>query len=578
MTSTSTALPGGMTVEKKPWPALWALVIGFFMILVDSTIVSVAIPTISSKLDADINAVIWVTSAYLLAYAVPLLVTGRLGDRFGPKNLYLIGLAVFTLSSLWCGFAGSIEMLIVARVVQGLGAALMTPQTMAVITRMFPPDKRGAAMGLWGAVAGVATLVGPIAGGLLVDSLGWEWIFFVNVPVGIVAFVLAVRLVPQFEKHAHSFDWLGVALSAVGLFLVVFGIQEGETYKWGTITGPVTVWGMIIAGIVVLVAFVFWQRVRKGDALLPLGLFKDRNFTLANIAITAVGLSISSFALPLILWAQDVKGFSPTTSALLLTPMAVVSMGVAPVVGKNLHRWNPRWVAAFGLAFFSGGLFWVGTVVRGNDPWWSVIAPAVVLGLGSGAMWGPLSVAATRNLPPRLAGAGAGVFNTTRQVGAVLGSAAIAAVIEARITANFPAGAGSSGSTGSAGSTGEGATSSLGVLPSFLHAPFSSAMGEAMLLPAAVIIVAFVAALFFAKPQPVSWGAAPAGTPAQAPAGEAPVSPEVGAPESPAEAPAVEHHPAHAAAHHAAHAAAPAPSTPDEELAATEHAGRHTAE
>ncbi len=201
MTSTTSA---DLQHGKKPWPALWALVVGFFMILVDSTIVSVATPTIAQALDADINAVIWVTSAYLLAYAVPLLITGRLGDRFGPKVLYQAGLVVFTLASLWCGLAGSIEVLILARVVQGLGAAMMTPQTMAVITRIFPPQNRGAAMGLWGAVAGVASLVGPIVGGLLVDGLGWEWIFFVNVPVGVVAFVLAQRFVPRFERHGHA--------------------------------------------------------------------------------------------------------------------------------------------------------------------------------------------------------------------------------------------------------------------------------------------------------------------------------------------------------------------------------------
>ena len=321
--------------EKKPWPALWALVVGFFMILVDSTIVSVATPTIAEKLNADINSVIWVTSAYLLAYAVPLLITGRLGDRFGPKVLYQVGLVVFTLASLWCGFAGSIEMLIVARVVQGLGAAMMTPQTMSVITRIFPPQNRGAAMGLWGAVAGVASLVGPIVGGLLVDGFGWEWIFFVNVPVGVVAFVLAQRFVPSFERHGHRFDYLGIVLSAVGLFLLVFGIQEGETYDWGVITGPISVWSLIITGIVVLVAFVVWQGVQKGEPLLPLGLFKDRNFTLANVAITAVGVAISSFALPIMLWAQDVLRFSPTQAALLLVPQAVISAGLAPLVGKN---------------------------------------------------------------------------------------------------------------------------------------------------------------------------------------------------------------------------------------------------
>ena len=158
--------------DYNPWPALWALVLGFFMILVDSTIVSVATPVIKEELNTTYNAVLWVTSAYLLAYAVPLLITGRLGDRFGPKNLYLTGLAVFTLSSLWCGLTDSVELLIVARVFQGLGASMMTPQTMAVITRTFPVSNRGQAMALWGATAGVATLVGPILGGVLVDTAG----------------------------------------------------------------------------------------------------------------------------------------------------------------------------------------------------------------------------------------------------------------------------------------------------------------------------------------------------------------------------------------------------------------------
>lgn len=243
----------------KPWPALWSLVVGFFMILIDTTIVSVANPRIMEGLNTDINAVIWVTSAYLLAYAVPLLITGRLGDRFGPKNLYLIGLVVFTLASLWCGLSGDVTMLIAARAVQGLGAAMMTPQTMAVITRIFPPDRRGAAMGLWGATAGMAVLIGPILGGLLVDSLGWEWIFFVNVPIGIVAFILVMRFVPKLTTHSHTFDVVGVVLSAVGMFLLVFGIQEGQTYKWGTVTGFVSVWGLIITGLVVLVLFVAWQ-------------------------------------------------------------------------------------------------------------------------------------------------------------------------------------------------------------------------------------------------------------------------------------------------------------------------------
>ena len=205
------------------------------MILVDVSIVSIATPALMESFDTGIEPVLWVTSAYLLAYAVPLLITGRFGDRFGPKRLYLTGLAIFTLASLACGLAPTIGWLIGARVVQGLGASMMTPQTMAVITRTFPPARRGSAMALWGATAGVAFLVGPLLGGLLLDSAGWEWIFFINVPVGIIGFVAAARLVPRLQQHAHQMDWVGVGLSAVGLFLVIFGLQEGEGHDWGQI-------------------------------------------------------------------------------------------------------------------------------------------------------------------------------------------------------------------------------------------------------------------------------------------------------------------------------------------------------
>ena len=352
---------------SKPWPALWALVIGFFMILVDSTIVSVANPAILRDLDADITSVIWVTSGYLLAYAVPLLITGRLGDRFGPKRMYMIGLVVFTAASAWCGFADSIGTLVAARVVQGLGAALMTPQTMAVITRIFPPNKRGAAMGLWGSVAGIATLVGPILGGVLVDNLGWEWIFFVNVPVGVVALVLAWRLVPNLETHAHSFDWLGVLLSAAGLFLVIFGIQEGDTYDWGTIAGPITVWSLIITGIVVLIGFVVWQRYNPKEPLLPLGLFKDRNFALSNAAIALVGLAITAMPLPISFYYQVARGMLPTQSALMLAPMAVATLIMAPIVGRLTDRVNPKWVAIAGFSLSAVSLLWLSSLMNAGD-------------------------------------------------------------------------------------------------------------------------------------------------------------------------------------------------------------------
>ncbi|RKN45990.1 DHA2 family efflux MFS transporter permease subunit [Streptomyces hoynatensis] len=466
------------------------------MILVDSTIVSVAMPAIMEGLDADVNAVVWVTSAYLLAYAVPLLVTGRLGDRFGPKNLYLGGLALFTLASLWCGLTGSIEQLITARVFQGLGAALMTPQTMAVITRTFPADQRGRAMSLWGAVAGIATLVGPILGGTLVDTLGWEWIFFINVPVGIVGFVLAARLVPVLETHPHRFDLLGVVLSGVGMFLLVFGIQEGQTYDWGTINGPISVWGLIIAGVVVLAGFLYWQARNTGEPLIPLSLFRDRNFSLANVAITTVGFSITAMAFPLMLWAQLVRGYSPTQSALLLVPMALISGGLAPWVGTLTDRLHPRRLTGIGLAAFPASLLWLSLVANPDTPVWQVLLPIALLGVANAFMWAPLGTTATRNLPMHQAGAGAGIYNTTRQIGAVLGSASISALMENRLAAQLPSG----GDAG--GFSGEPMAGGSERLPDFLQGPFSDAMSQSMLLPAAVLLIGLAAVLCFTAPSP----------------------------------------------------------------------------
>ena len=247
---------GNVVTEKQAWSALWALLVGFFMILVDTSIVTTALPATIRALNANLNHGVWITSVYLLTYAVPLLITGRMGDRWGPRRMYLIGMIVFGVSSLACGLSPTIEALIAARAVQGIGAALMTPQSLSMITRLFPPEKRGAAMGLWGATAGVASFVGPVLGGILVDTLGWEWIFFVNVPITIIGLWLAIRNVPALETHGHAFDWLGVILSGIGMTLLVFGIQEGEQYNWGTITGIISVPLLVILGVVFMVLFV----------------------------------------------------------------------------------------------------------------------------------------------------------------------------------------------------------------------------------------------------------------------------------------------------------------------------------
>ena len=485
------------TGGRNPWFALWAMVIGFFMILVDSTIVSVATDSILVGLQTDLNSVVWVTSAYLLAYVVPLLVSGRLGDQFGPKNVYVTGLVLFTAASAWCGLSNSASMLITARVFQGLGAALMTPQTMAVITRTFPPERRGRAMSLWGSVAGIAILVGPLAGGFLVDTFGWEWIFFINVPVGIVALVLALRLVPQLPTHVHQFDVLGVVLSAVGMFLLVFGIQEGQKYDWGTIAGPISVWSLIISGIVVLAIFVWWQAHNRGEPLMSLALFKDRNFSLANVAIASMGFTITGMAIPLMLFAQKSMGLSPMRSALLLIPLAITAGALAAPVGRLTDKVHPRYLAGPGFAATSVALFWLGAVATTTTPVVGILAPLTLMGIGNAFIWAPLSATATRNLPIRQAGAGAGVYNMTRQVGAVLGSAAVGVLMQNRITAQFS----SLATTGGGGQVDQSAIrSSSGPLPEPLQEPFATAMGQSVFLPAAVLLIGLVAVLCFAAP------------------------------------------------------------------------------
>ncbi len=486
-TSARPQAPAGPAAhDVNPWPALYALCIGFFMILVDTTIVSVATPAIIADLDADVNSVVWVTSAYLLAYAVPVLITGRLGDRFGPKNLYLLGLTVFTLSSLWCGLTGTIEGLIIARVFQGLGAAMITPQTMAIITRIFPAERRGQAMALWGATAGVATLVGPILGGVLVDAFGWEWIFFINIPVGIVGFVLAARLVPKLPTNTHSFDWLGVLLSGLGMFLLVFGIQEGHQYDWGQINGLITVPALIVSGLALFALFIFWQARNKREPLVPLPLFRDRNFSLANVAISTMGFAITALAFPIMLYAQLVRGLAPTQAALLLVPMAIMSIVLAPWVGKLTDAVHPRVITGFGFASAFVSLIWLSREMTPDSATWEILAPMALLGVGNAFIWAPTSATATRNLPIHQAGAGAGIYNATRQVGAVLGSAAIAVLMDSRLAAqglNFaPSEAGG------------------GNLPAQVFTPFSDAMAQSMLLPAAVLVIGFLAAISFARP------------------------------------------------------------------------------
>lgn len=415
---------------------MYALCIGFFMTLLDTTIVNVALPSMITDLNASLNDVIWVVSAYLLAFAVPLLLTGRLGDRYGPKRLYGIGLVLFIGASLACGLSTTADALIAARVFQGLGAAAMTPQTMAFITHLFPPVKRGAALGMWGSVAGLATVSGPLLGGVLVTHLGWEWIFFVNLPIGVLAVVLLFLWVPDLRPdRAPKFDVLGVVLCCLGLGLLVFGIQNGEHYQWGRVAGPLTIAEIIAAGVLFLALFVLWQAsARNPEPLMPLRIFRNRNFSLGNVANISIGITVTGVFVPLALFLQTVPKLSPLMTGLVTAPASLMSGVVAIFAGRLSNRADAKYLPITGFALMALGIVAM-TFLLGDGSQWVLLPSMVALGIGMGLVFSPLTNISTRTLDRSLLGAGSGIYNTSRQFGNVLGSAVTAAVLQVVLAA-----------------------------------------------------------------------------------------------------------------------------------------------
>jgi EmrB/QacA subfamily drug resistance transporter len=419
---------------KNPWLVLVVLVTGFFMILLDTTIVNVAIPAMSAGLNTTLDQILWVLNAYILVYAVLLITAGRLGDLYGQRNLFAIGLAVFTAASALCGFSQDANQLIAARVLQGVGGALLTPQTLAILTTLFPPERRGTAFGIWAGVAGLATLAGPTVGGAIVTYINWRWIFFVNVPIGIAALVATFLIIPDVRPgRRHGWDILGVILATGGLFGVVFGLIEGQRYNWGEIGSyVVTIPEVIGAGALMLVLFVLWERLQS-EPLVPLSLFEERNFAVANWIAAAISFGMMSLFLPIVIYLQSVRGFSALTAGLTLAPMSITSMVVAPFAGRMADRIGGKYILMTGIFVFAIG-FGTLTFVAGPDSTWiNFLAPAIVAGAGMGMTFAPMTTVAMRNINPRMAGAASGVLNTTRQVGAAVGSAVVGALLQSHL-------------------------------------------------------------------------------------------------------------------------------------------------
>jgi EmrB/QacA subfamily drug resistance transporter len=417
--------------RTNPWLVLVVLTTGFFMILLDTTIVNVAIPAMSAGLNTTLDQILWVLNAYILVYAVLLITAGRLGDLFGQRNLFALGLFVFTVASALCGLSQTATELILARILQGVGGALLTPQTLAIIASLFPPERRGAAFGVWGAVAGLATITGPTLGGAIITYIDWRWIFFVNVPIGIFALVATFAIIPDLRPgRRHGWDIIGVILATAGLFAFVFGLIEGQRYNWAQIGSSVfTIPEVIGAGAFLTVLFIVWERFQI-EPLVPLSLFEDRNFAVANWIAAAISFGMLSLFLPITIYLQSVRGFTAFQAGLTLAPMSLTSMVLAPFAGRLADRIGGKYILMTGISVFAIGTGLLTYVAGPDSTWINFLVPATIAGAGMGMTFAPMTTVAMRNISPRMAGAASGVLNTTRQLGAAIGSAVVGAILQ----------------------------------------------------------------------------------------------------------------------------------------------------
>ncbi|WP_075028156.1 MFS transporter [Streptomyces mirabilis] len=418
----------------NPWAILITLSLGFFMTLLDLTIVNIAIPDMGQDLDASLDEILWVVNAYTLALAVLMITAGRLGDLRGKRNLFLAGVALFTLASLACGLAQNPAQLIAFRAVQGLGAALLMPQTLSIIAEVFPADRRGAAMGIWGVVAGVSGALGPIIGGALITHLDWRWIFFVNLPLGVVVLGLAAAVIPGSRRTVrHRFDTLGVLLASGTLFCLAFGLTEGQRYDWNA-----WIWSLFGAAALLFAAFIGHERGQQGDdPLVPFSLFKDRNFTLINFVGVTVSFGVVGMFLPLTIYLQSVLGFSALKSGLVLLPLALGSFVTAGPAGVLADKVGGKFILMTGLLAWTAALVWIVGAADVGSSWTAVAFPLFLAGLGAGCTFAPMATEVMRNVPAKLAGAASGVNNALRQVGSVLAGAVVGAVLQAQLASSL---------------------------------------------------------------------------------------------------------------------------------------------
>ena len=414
--------------ENRRWWTLGALCFALFMIMLDNTVVNVALPAIQQDLRISTAELEWTVTAYALTFATLLLTGGKLGDLLGRRLIFAIGLVVFTLSSLFCGLSGSAPELIAARGVQGVGAALMMPSTLSIISATFDVRERGTAIGIWAGVSAMALAIGPLLGGIITEHISWNWIFYVNLPIGAAGLLAAIFVVPESKDTSgeQRLDLPGLITSGIGLLSLVYALIEAHQYGWTS----ARILGLFVVAAVALVGFVFLE-MRQRLPMLDLSLFRSGTFAGANLVAILVTLAMFGIFVFFPIYMQSFRGWSPIQAGAALLPWTVMIVIFAPIAGKLSDRVGSRWLIAGGMATVAVCCLLLSTVTL-HSTFWHMLPAFILGGLGMSFVMTPMSAAVMGAAPVAKAGVASGVLNTFRQVGVALGIAITGAIVANR--------------------------------------------------------------------------------------------------------------------------------------------------